>query len=119
MAVLVAAAVALSFTDAIPGKLPGVALGSPAILRLERIAAAMAVLLVAFTLVIRAFQGDLPVELSGRGVKWTPRETTERIQGETAIAVQEIRQSVSDLRDATAETFEEVFERLESTQGRE
>lgn len=85
--VLVLALVA-SLASGTPDPLPGVALDSPVLLHAERTAAFFAGLLLALVVIIRGFQGRLPSELSGRGVKYAEREGTEEIRDTTATALE-------------------------------
>jgi hypothetical protein len=123
---LVAAAIVVSLLNSPPAKLPGAALGSNVVLYIERAAGVFAVLLLGAVVIFRAFQGDLPVELSGRGVKWTPREVTEQVKEDAAAGVDELRQGVVALRDITVESLrlqrtaiEAIDERLRALEGEE
>ncbi len=61
----------------VPAKLPGAALGSELVLHVERAAAIVAGLLLAAVVVARAFAGQLPDELSGRGLKYAAAASVE------------------------------------------
>lgn len=52
------------------GDLPGIALGSKAILVVERIAMLFAAWLLGLVVIARALEGELPIEISGRGVRY-------------------------------------------------
>lgn len=60
--------VAASVSTKIPAKLPGIALGAPALLQVERAAAMFVTYLVVTTVLTRAASGEVPTEL--RGLKW-------------------------------------------------
>jgi hypothetical protein len=59
------------------GRLPGIALGSEAILVAERVAVLFAMWLVALVVVARALAGDLPIEVSGRGVRYADLDVSQ------------------------------------------
>jgi len=46
---------------------------------------------------VRAFQGRLPSELSGRGVKYAEREATEEIRDTTATALEGLEVAYREL----------------------
>lgn len=84
-----------------PSKLPSVALGSSLVLHVERtIALFVAYLLVAVVLV-RAWEGRLPDEISGRGLKY---------------ATQELKAETHDALDALAEHAAATTEQIERLQ---
>jgi hypothetical protein len=56
--------------DVPPGDPPGVALGSPMILAVERSALLFATWLATLVILAQAWQGRLPIEISGRGVRY-------------------------------------------------
>ena len=66
----VTAAVVVAMVIATPRTLPGAALGSVLILRVEWAVALFAALLLAIVVLARAWEGRLPSEISGRGVKY-------------------------------------------------
>jgi hypothetical protein len=88
----VAGAVLLSVLSGNPGRLPGVALGSPALLYVEKAAACFTAYLLALVVVVRAFDGELPSEL--RGLKYTVRESTT----EAARGISDLSKAHEDLR---------------------
>ncbi len=104
--VLLALALAASLVGGTPGSLPGVALGSLLLLHAERTAAFFAALLLALVVLVRAFQGRLPSELSGRGVKYAEREGTEEIRDTTATALEGLEVAHREL-EARVEVLEE------------
>lgn len=66
---LVVSIVAGVFLIELPtGDLPGIALGSEAILVVERIAMLLAVWLLGVVVIGRALKGELPIEISGRDI---------------------------------------------------
>ena len=74
-----------------PDPLPAVALGSVVLLHLERALVLLAGFFFVMVVVVRTWRGELPVELSGRGLKY---------------AVQELQESTKDALDALAEEGE-------------
>ncbi len=103
---MLALALAASLVGGTPGSLPGVALGSLLLLHAERTAAFFAALLLALVVLVRAFQGRLPSELSGRGVKYAEREGTEEIRDTTATALEGLEVAHREL-EARVEVLEE------------
>jgi hypothetical protein len=99
----VAGSIALSLASHIPAELPGVALGSPALLYVERAVASFTAYLLALVVVVRAFDGDLPSEL--RGLKYDIKESRE-----TAA------EGITDLSAANLE-LRERLENLEALLG--
>lgn len=90
--VILALVFVASLVAGTPAKLPGVALGSAVVLHAERTVALFAAVLLVLVVLVRAFQGQLPQELSGRGgVKYAEREATEGIRDATATALEELR----------------------------
>lgn len=63
--------------DAPKDGLPGVALGSQTILVVEQIAILFAAWLLAVVVVARALVGELPIEISGRGVRYADAATAQ------------------------------------------
>jgi hypothetical protein len=113
VAVLLVLALIASLVSGTPEPLPGVALDSPVLLHAERTAGIFAALLLALVVLVRAFQGLLPTELSGRGVKYAQREATEEIRDTTVAALEgletaqrELAARVEALEDAAQEEDE-------------
>jgi hypothetical protein len=71
----VVGSVVLSSLSATPANLPGIALGSEALLYVEKTVAAFSAYLLVLVVVVRAFDGDLPSEL--RGLKYDIQEGRE------------------------------------------
>jgi hypothetical protein len=93
--ILVLAIVAIATTAlmGVRGHLPGVALGSPLMLRGERALLIFVILFVAIVTVIRAFEGQLPMELTmfGAGAKW--KETDANLE----TSIDDVRADLEDL----------------------
>lgn len=99
---------ALSLTAGVPdaAELPGVALGSPGLLVLERVMVAFAAWLALLTVVTEAIRGRLPVEVSGQGVRYASAEATEdavrEVRGalrDNEASVEAVRRDLTVLRD--------------------
>ncbi len=67
---LAASIVAAATMQTPPGGPPGVALGSPMILAVERSALLFAAWLSTLVILAHAWDGRLPIEISGRGVRY-------------------------------------------------
>jgi Sec-independent protein translocase protein TatA len=90
----VVGATALSLLSGTPTPLPGVALGAPALLYLERAAAGFTVYLLVLIVLVHAFvDGKLPDEV--RGLKYNLRETQE----ETSEAIDRLAEANEQLRE--------------------
>lgn len=80
------------------GNLPGVALGSEAILVVERIAALFAAWLLAVVVMGRALGGQLPSEISGRGVRYADGGTTQDALADVRAALGRLDGEVANIR---------------------
>ena len=96
-AVLVGSASA-SLLGGTPAELPGIAMGSAAVLHVERAGALFAVGLFVVVVLARAWSGELPTEVSGRGVQYTPATTTEAIRDTVAEALEDLAAVQVELR---------------------
>jgi hypothetical protein len=72
---LVAAALVVSLVEGVPPRLPGVALGTGVLLHAERTLAALAVVVATLTILVRAAEGRLPVEVSTTGLRYDAAAT--------------------------------------------
>lgn len=79
---LIVAALVLALVDGVPSSLPPAALGSRVLLVVERAAGIFAVLFLLALVVVRAAQGQLPQELSGRGVKYASSDSVQELRDE-------------------------------------
>lgn len=86
MLALVLSALA-AFKAPSPKEPPGIALGSQLLLDVERTAAFFAVALFVMVVLTRAWDGQLPDEISGRGVKYLTREDAESFRATTEAAL--------------------------------
>jgi hypothetical protein len=82
------------------GRLPGIALGSEAILVAERIAVLFAMWLVALVVVARALAGDLPIEVSGRGVRYADLDVSQDELLDSRKAFEDLDREMEVLADA-------------------
>jgi hypothetical protein len=80
-----------------PAKLPAVALDSALLLYLERAVALFAGGLLLVVVVVEAWRGNLPTEISGRGVKY------ERLKEETKQGLQGLVEAIAEERKAREE----------------
>lgn len=81
------------------GALPGVALGSQALLVVERAVAFFAAWLLVLVVVAQAFRGRLPTEISGRGVRYADAEAAGDAAAESERAFDELNKRVAVLED--------------------
>jgi hypothetical protein len=80
------------------GSLPGVALGSQALLVVERTIAFFAAWLMVLAVSAQALAGRLPVEVSGRGVRYADAPTTENMARAMDTAIARIEAEMADYR---------------------
>ena len=81
-----------------PEKLPGAALGSALMLRVEWAVGIFAALLLAVVVLFHAWQGALPTEISGRGVNYADPEATQAAIDQASEAIARLRAEVASLR---------------------
>lgn len=83
--------------------LPGVALGSPALLLAERTVAFFAIWLIVLVVCSQALEGRLPTEISGRGVRYADAEKTQGTVGGIHEILRSLDDEYKDLRHELAE----------------
>ena len=97
------AATATTLVEGAPTRPPGVALGSGVLLHAERTLALVAIALAGITLLVRAADGHLPVELSTSGVKYEPvmtdrlAENVAELEAELTRVAEEVRSHADSL----------------------
>jgi hypothetical protein len=103
---LTGAALLSAATGIDPESLPGVALGSPVLLLAERTAALFGIWMVMVVIVVRASRDQLPIEISGRGVRYAESDEVQakvlsigKALGYLDGEVRLIREAVLDLRE--------------------
>jgi hypothetical protein len=79
-------AVVVTWVTGAPARLPNVALGSPVLFHLERVAAPVAGYLLLLVMVTQAWKGDLPSEISTQGLKYATGQGSRK----SAIALEEL-----------------------------
>lgn len=99
------------------GDLPGIALGSEAILVVERIATLFTLWLLGLVVVARALAGELPIEISGRGVRYADVETAQESLIDSGAALDRFAKDLGELRAAVA-VVERRQDGLSGRQGR-
>jgi hypothetical protein len=102
---IVVAAIAASVITGAPSTLPDVALDSAVLFHLERAVVVVVVLLVLLRVIERAWVGELPMEFSTTGLKYTVREvrdTTQDALQALADEAEEARLERAELRARTA-----------------
>jgi hypothetical protein len=96
-------AVILGVASEAPVNLPGIALGSTALLLAERMVALFAIWMAIAVVVIRAFRNQIPVEISGRGVRYAEAEDVEAKSTSTEGILHDVDAEIRWLRDAVLE----------------
>jgi len=107
--VLVVAAVCVSVVEGTSRALPGVALGSPVLLRAERTLALVGVVIAALSVLTHAARGRLPVELSTSGLRYEAEAADD-----AAAAVDQLQDQFDDL----AAIVDALADRLDAPQQR-
>lgn len=78
--------------------LPGVALGSTLVLSAERVGVLFAVWLFIFVVIAQAWRGQLPAEVSGRGVKYADSEGTRESVRVAQMGLRELDADIQRIR---------------------
>jgi hypothetical protein len=78
--------------------LPGVALGSTTVLQIERVGVLFAFWLFVLVVIARAWRGQLPSEVSGRGVKYAESEGTRESVRAAATGLQRLDFEIQRIR---------------------
>jgi hypothetical protein len=100
---LAASIIAAVFLIELPADgLPGIALGSEAILVIQRIALLFGVWLLGLVVIARALVGELPIEISGRGLRYADRDLAQHELLESRAAMRQLRSQVAVLSEAVA-----------------
>lgn len=83
LVVLLVACFLISILAGHPSQMPAVALGSSLLLYMERAIAFFAGGLLLMVILVEAWKGNLPIEISGRGLKYErfKQETTQGLEG--------------------------------------
>jgi hypothetical protein len=95
---LVGAVIASAITGPSTGPLPGVALGSELLLLVERTIAFFAAWLAIVVVVAQALQGHLPIEVSGRGVRYVEASTAGKSQASIEAVISRHEVEIEALR---------------------
>jgi hypothetical protein len=106
-----AAAVVITILTGTPRKLPDVALSSPVLLHLERVLTFLGACVVVLVLLVRAWNGQLPIEMSMQGVKYRADPATEASDRLLSELVEDSRERKADVAD--------LLRRVEALEGRD
>ena len=105
------ASLLVSLIAGTPSDLPSIAMGSAELLHIERtIAICVAYLLLAVVLT-RAWRGQLPNEVSGRGLKYATQELKAETRNGLEALTEHAEVTLEELRTLRAELDEERAER--------
>ncbi len=101
----------LSGVSGASADLPGIALGSTALLFAERTVALFAIWMAIVVVVIRAFKNQIPVEISGRGVRYAEAgdveaksTSMEGVLDDVDVEMRWLRNAVLELQNAAPHT---------------
>jgi len=110
---IVAAAVVASLLGGAPKDLPGVALGSKALLFTLRALLFAAAGLLMLTVTWRAFERRLPDELTTTGIKYATVEKTRDLQTSLAEDIETLQAQLDDAVASTTELLGRMADRIE------
>ena len=113
---LLVAMAASAVTGPPSGSLPGVALGSEPLLIVERTIAFFAAWLAIVVVIAQALKGHLPVEVSGRGVRYVEASTAGETQARIEAVVRRHEVEIEALRRGLVKLDKEragAFERID------
>lgn len=82
---------------------PGVALGSELVLAVQRVIFLFAAWLLIVVVLVRALQGLLPVEVSGRGIRYADTVETQFGLAETAALIRRLNKKIDQIDHRLAE----------------
>lgn len=111
--------VVLAVAAGAPDRLPAVAMASLAVLYIERAAVVFVGLVTALSVLIRAFDGELPIEFGARGLRYDVVAATQResaAHDELGSAVEEFGRSVEEVLDVQRKLARRI-DRLDQQQG--
>jgi len=97
----------LAMAAGVPERLPAAALNSTVVLYAMRAVAIFAALFLALLVTYRALLGELPNELSGRGVRYADRDAVDQLRAELSDAIARLQENQEDLRDAVAQIIDD------------
>ena len=105
--VLVVVSIAMAILAGVPERLPAAALESTVILYALRAVAIFAALFLALLVIYRGLLGELPNELSGRGVRYADRDAVDQLRSELSDAIARLQENQEDLRNAVAQIIDD------------
>jgi hypothetical protein len=101
---LIASIFGAVFLIELPGDdLPGVALGSEAILVIERIVMLFTVWLLGLLVTARALAGELPIEISGRGLRYADAAIAQEGVLDSEAAFERVDKEIAELWAAVSD----------------
>lgn len=112
VAAMVFISVGASLATGTPENLPAAALQSGVVLHAERAAGLFAVLFLALLVLVRAFQGRLPEELSGRGLRYADRDAVDGLRTELLGSMREIQAA----QEATSAAIVDLRARVQAAE---
>ncbi len=104
---MLVASIVLAMLADVPDRLPAAALNSTFVLYAMRAVAIFAALFLALLVTYRALLGELPNELSGRGVRYADRDAVDQLRAELSDAIARLQENQQDLRDAVAQIIDD------------
>ncbi len=105
--ILVVVSIALAILAGVPERLPAAALESSVVLYALRAVAIFAALFLALLVTYRGLLGELPNELSGRGVRYADRDAVDQLRSELSDAIARLQENQEDLRNAVAQIIDD------------
>lgn len=93
-----AACAAVNLWLDVPDPLPGVALGAAPVLVVERTAVLFLAWVLVLLILVESFNGRLPLEISGRGVRYADAETTGEAARTTDVGIARLELELAGYR---------------------
>jgi steroid 5-alpha reductase family enzyme len=97
--------------------MPGVALGSSALLVVERALAFFVAWMLVLVVLAEAWRGRLPLEISGRGVRYADAPTSQDMARELGRALERVEEELETHRSAITELQRSVDDPRSTRQG--
>jgi hypothetical protein len=101
LALLLAAALAVSLLEGAPDRLPGVALGSDVLLHVERSGAIFAIVVAIISVLREAAKGRLPTQLTTGGLAYDADAAAADAAEHLQVQLDEVRAQLQQLAEVT------------------
>lgn len=106
---LLAGSIAASLVAGAPTTLPAISLDSELLFHIERVLAVLACALLLLVILVEAWKGNLPAEISERGLKY------ERLKEETRAGLEALSEAIAEERKVREQAAARDAKMLDST----